>query len=421
MMIDTTFRIPKANFPWLNAQVEKLNTRAKKLNLPSLAVFEGFAAEPYVMKAADHGLAFDYEIPAINVRLVGKFPVLAGWHLVGRLNKTENGKNIVSLVPGEGEPPDWIRDFYGCQHCGHNRYRKDVFALAHEDGTYKVVGRTCLQDFLGGMSPDTLINWATMIDRLIDTIGKGRDGWVGGGVPRAVQTFPLEPVLMLTSAEIAVYGWVSAAKAYNEGKDFATKHAVMAHLEGNEAAYRRTKRLHSDAAKKGVTIFSDADLDEVRKAIEWAKNLTDTSNTYLHNIKTLAENGHATWRDIGMACSILPTYRREAARAAEQAARKAATAPSVHLGSVGAKIEFEATVLYLNTFDNGYGGVTLVKMKTDNGNIINWWASVAVRDYEAHQAIHVKDRVKVKATVKKHETYKDEPQTTVTRAKMWKV
>ena len=398
--MDITFDIPKVNLPWLHDKVEKLNKSAKKLGLDKLGLNIGNPSTPITETSPD---GFEYEIPTVTVRLLGTYPVINGWHLSARLNRTANGKNIVSTVPGEKDPPDWVREFYGCEHCGWKRYRKDVFVIASDKDEYKVVGRQCLKDFFGGMSPDALINWAKMIDAILDTRNDSKNYLGAGRVKASVLTYPLESVLMYTHAENAVYVWVSATEAWNNEDLLATKIPVRDYIENSSFSQNRRKNLHSRAQAKGITLFTDESKDEVRKAILWASELSGVE-TYQYNIKTLSENGYATWRDIGMACSILPSYRRSVTRKVRQT-----RAPSVYLGIVGKSVDFDATIVYMKEFQTQFGWSTLIKFVTDNGNVVNWWASNTPSATKG-------DKVSVKAKVKKHDEYKGTKQTTVTRA-----
>ena len=400
--MDITFDIPKVNLPWLHDKVEKLNKRAVKLGLDKLGLYIGNPSTPITETSPD---GFEYEIPTVTVRLLGIYPVINGWHLSARLNRTANGKNIVSAVPGEKDAPDWVREFYGCQHCGWKRYRKDVFVIANDKDEYKVVGRQCLKDFFGGMSPDALINWAKMIDAILDARNDSKNYLGAGRVKASVLTYPLEAVLMYTHAEIAVNGWVSATEAWKNEDLLPTKIPVRDYIDNDSFSQNRRKNLHSRAQAKGITLFTDESMNEVRKAILWASELKGVE-TYEHNIKTLAENGYTTWRDIGMVCSILPSYRRSVSRKV-----KHPRAPSMYLGIVGESVDFDATVVYMKSFQTQFGWSTLIKFVTDNGNVVNWWASNT-------PSCTKNDKVSVRGKVKKHDEYKGTKQTTITRAKI---
>ena len=397
--MDITFDIPNVNIPWLHDKVKKLNKKAVKFGLDELKLYIGNPAAPITETSPD---GFQYQIPTVTVRMLGTYPEVDGWHLSARLNRTANDKNIVAVVPGEPEPPVWVRDFYGCQHCGWKRYRKDVFVITNDKNEYKVVGRSCLKEFFNGMSPDALINWAKMIDVILETKDTSKNYLGAGRVPASVLTYPLEAVLMYTHAEIEVYGWVSAGAAWERHTYNATKLYVRGYIDNGVGSQDRRKYLYDEAQLRGIKLFTDDAKDEVKKAIEWAKGLAGIK-AYEHNIKTLAENGYATWREIGMACSILPTYRRYESRSRQS------VAPSLFLGIIGEGIDFDGKVVFTKQFATRFGVSTLVKFVTDNGNMVNWWASVV-------PPCQKNDTVNVKCKVKKHEEYKGMKQTTITHA-----
>jgi hypothetical protein len=390
------FDIPRGNIPYLRDRVEKLNKKAKKHNLPPLTLVEGERGTPIKCTAPD---GFEFEVGTLTVELRGDFPTVDGWHLVGRLNETKSGKNIVSLVPGEDEPPKWVREFYGCQHCKVKRYRKDVFII-RKNGEYKVVGRQCLKEFFDGLSPDLLVNWAKLIDLVFKIENESSKGEASPFFPAKLATYPLEEVLIYTAAEIDVFGWVSATKAWENSNLTATKVYVQGYIVPDPSIQRRRDSLKKSAKEKGVDLFTDAVRKEVLSAIKWAQNLDTSSNTYFWNIRTIAENGYVTYRDFGMACSILPTYRRSLAQGEK--------GKSDYIGKVGETLTFDGVVIYVNSFPSNYGSgtSTLIKMVDGKDNVINAWVSGS--------ALVVKgDKTKVQGVIKDHNEFRGSKETVI--------
>ena len=79
----------------------------------------------------------------------------------------------------------------------------------------------------------------------------------------------------------------------------------------------------------------------------------------------------------------------------------------------GAKVtDLAATVTVSRIIDGHYGAKTLLVLRTDGNQLIKWFAT-GVRDNEPGQRVRI-----LRATVKDHETFRDQDQTVVTRAKL---
>lgn len=100
----------------------------------------------------------------------------------------------------------------------------------------------------------------------------------------------------------------------------------------------------------------------------------------------------------------------EAEVAAKNAERAARAAASQHIGTVGQKVDFTATVEMAKPVSTRFGGTTLIKMRDASGNCLVWWAS-------AYEATYVSpgDVLSGHGKVKSHDEYQGEKQTTLTR------
>lgn len=98
--------------------------------------------------------------------------------------------------------------------------------------------------------------------------------------------------------------------------------------------------------------------------------------------------------------------RRDAQAAAERAA---AVAKSDYVGTIGQRIEFDLTVTFCASFETQYGIMYVHNMTDAAGNVVVYkGARIAQRG----------DKVKMVATVKAHNLYRDIKQTVVSRPKM---
>jgi hypothetical protein len=107
-------------------------------------------------------------------------------------------------------------------------------------------------------------------------------------------------------------------------------------------------------------------------------------------------------------------FARLAERTATRQAANAETVAAGHWGRIGVREDAQVTVASCRFFDNDFGGNWLVTMKTAMGHTLKTWTSGAFIDV-ALEAEKTGATVNVKATVKSHDTYRDLPETTVTR------
>jgi hypothetical protein len=162
-----------------------------------------------------------------------------------------------------------------------------------------------------------------------------------------------------------------------------------------------------------------ADRDEAAAARDWALNVK-ASNDYLHNIRTIAGLSEIKKKQAGFAGSIVSSYQRNLQRDAERkaaadakAARLAsaeANGGNTHQGTIGDTLTVSGKLVFSRQCHGRYGTSYLYKFDTPAGMVI-WFAS---RD----QDLATGDDVTVTGKVKKHDSYKGERQTVLTRCRV---
>ena len=395
-MEEKTYRVRKSALGEIERQFAKLNRRAKKLGVPE-AGFE--VVEEYHRKLTEDPytgamLLKEIYIPMVVIKIHGEAPKFEGWTFLGTLEHTESG-NLLKSVPGQRIPEDYRHVERKCDHCKLKRIRKDTFVVEHEDGRTLQVGRQCVRDFLGHKSPENIVKWADFMVKLND--GSWEDDYGFGGVfMKEDPTITLESCLEMSAAVIREFGWVSATKAEEEWT-MPTKERV------NDQIFNRHKLKKDDLVN-----VTDADVEIAAKAREWAKNVDPNGNDYLGNIKVIADNDYVGIRQIGIACSIIGTYKRTV----EKEERKKANFKNDHFGNLKERIDLNVKVLGI--YENeGYYGVTWIhKMVTDTGHKATWFCSSYNGVLEQGKAY------KVKATVKRHSEWQGWKETHVNRVKV---
>ncbi|CAM5334799.1 hypothetical protein SSTU70S_04926 [Stutzerimonas stutzeri] len=200
---------------------------------------------------------------------------LGNWRVIGKLEAVQGGKlafavsqeaaDVAKLTAAIDEP-------LCCEHCNTKRNRKDGFLLRdNENGDYKQVGSTCLEDFTG-INPAAALFLAQM-SSVVRLAEEDFEEFSGSGRINAVETREfLADVSFLASAS----GFVSAGKARETGW-MPTYQAVGAlnlslqqdhELEKRYWAQREEHRAKADAIR------------------EWAA-ARPAATTFDHNVKLL--------------------------------------------------------------------------------------------------------------------------------------
>lgn len=383
------YRIPNENLGALDAKFAKLARRAAKLGVEAPT-----ATHLAVETVETRGAIYTYTWVAVT----GVAPKFAGWTLTAviELDREEpDTPHVVHVVTGEADPA-WRTLAEQCDHCHvAARGRKQLVVVTHDDGTRKIVGTTCLKDFLGHAAPDAIASWAQVVVDA-DDLTEFEERGPGTGEQR------YDPVTFLawTIRAIHEHGWVARSNCRFDQTPTADTALRLLQLAAGLARPDRFEELPDD-----LTV---AELAEAAEVLAWAAELA-TDNDYLANLQAVAVKSSWRVKHLGFAASAVTAWERDRARAVEADARAAAGAASTFVGRPGERIEVDGTVTFVRFFDGDWGTRALVKIDAD-GDALTWWCS------NAANAPGIGDTVTGKATVKAHETYQGVKQTVITRA-----
>lgn len=395
-------KIQPANLEALRGRLEVLNRRAAKLGCNPVVL--EILGEEQVERTNDRGIKYTETLILACVH--GTTPKLAGWTLVASV-EWMGEERLIRCVPGLECPEQFRTGDFTCDHCKSSRNRKQVFILRHENGRHVQVGRNCIADFLGGLSPETLLAQAEWLMEVQSEMSDAEDGW-GGSYAESLNT---EEFLAATSIVIRRMGWV-ARSAANE-TTVATADNVW-YLLKPYARTEEAKREHARWIEKHNLYVVERDQDLAKEILAWASALPTTGvSDYLYNLGVACRAGFVTNKTAGIVASAVQAYLKHQEREAEIVRRQRADAAKVrgHVGTVGKREVFgPLTVRMMKYFDSQYGVKTLVKFEDATGNLICWWASKELDELEQG------DVVTIKATVKEHGDYNGTPQTIVQRA-----
>lgn len=395
--------IPIVNIPRLTDAIEAMNKKAHKLG-----------CNPIIMTL---GPITPGKPPANNptgqpsesyqeVTIDGLTPMFSGWSLVATIEPRDNGEMMIREVPGQSCPESFRTTTVGrCDHCNAQRRRSMMIVVKNEAGEHKQLGRQCVADFLGGVSPDELLARMSWIAELEEAKTSSRGGLKGNLV---VETLDF---LTAVCAAVEVHGWMAKSQC-SEWQTPTVSRAwgvfqVVCNGEIPSAEVREYLKEHGDAMRAKAAMV-----------MAWARGLTG-GNGYEYALGVAARQDVVQHKDGGILASAVSGYDRVTTQeiqnkiAAERAARNAVKAiVSQHVGEVGTRSEFHGlTVAMVRLIDSDYGVRSVIKFVDEAGNVLIWFATGAT-ELEKGQTLSIK------ATVKEHSEYQGVKQTIVTRAKV---
>lgn len=389
----TEFRIPSENLPGLKAKIARLAKRAAKLGAeaPTLTVHP-----VEEIRQGNGTVKFVYP-----VTVTGPAPRFAGWALTAviELDHAEpDAPNVVHALNDEADPA-WRTLAERCDHCNvNNRRRNKLVVVTHGNGDRKVIGTTCLRDFLGHQAPATVAGWAEYVEDL-DVAEFENEGFGGAHVE---ERYDAAEYLGWVARSCVESGWIPKSAVPFGGT--STSDDALAQLQLANGLRRPLK------GEERPEALTEAELARGAAAAAWAASVEPT-NDYLANLNAVALKTSLRTKDLGLAASAISGYAKAQEREIERAAAKEATSTSLHVGSLKERIEFTGTVSGVRFIEGNYGTRAMVKILSE-GNLLVWWCS------NAANAPAQGDEVTGKATIKAHETYQGEVQTVITRAKL---
>jgi len=402
--------VPRQNIFALEAKFKKAAKKAAKLGMPIplLHIFKD-EQEIHELEIETFEKVEKRRVVFIPVVFFGEIPIIKGWNLAAavehsRVQENEINYNTVRSVPGYDDLVDLRTAPPTCDHCGHNRFRKNTYLLHNsETNEFCRVGSSCVKDFLGDVDPTYIVNSAKHL-KFLQTFLDEFERIPGGSY---IEEFDIKEVLTITNAVIRKTGWLSRGKVMDTG-GFATADYVSEILNTYPANF-------THEMKDILNSIDDNDKKMADDSILWLKSfdLNDASlSDYIYNCSLCVKRELITTKDLGIACSIVASYRNKLAKEATQTAEQKVQKDSTFVGEIKERLRnMKVTFLKEWTFDSSWGVCTILKFINEDGNIIIWKTGY-VEQFEAGA------KMIITGTVKKHENYRDVKQTVLTRCKL---
>lgn len=395
-----TVHIDKSRVSYLKAKIEKLNKKARKLGCREMVLNIG--TEETVTYVLRNGRTVtelsENDVPVIvNVSVEAtldyEIPIIDGWELICTFDimpVPEKNEHVVftSKVPDKTLPADYLnKTEIHCDHCGINRFRNHSILLRNlESGEYKEVGSTCVKDFFGHNPKGALFMAQFKFDKVLSEL----DEYCNNQGYRMYAAYPITTYLEMAAACIRKYGWVSKGTAWDD--ETKTSTAVNVSIEFD--LLRKNKE---------PLVPDEKDKELAKATIEYFTNLDPEDNDYLTNCVKVVKLGYVPDRFEGVACSTIVTYKRTLN------VEKPDTPASEYVGNIGERINLRAECVYNMPLETMYGMSELYIFVTPAGEKVKTFYSGSKWSCDTGETYHLT------GTVKKHEEYRNEKTTILTR------
>lgn len=428
--IRTEFKIPAHNVDVLRTKLEKLNRRAVKIGCPVIAFSEIRKEEKKLKRTLACGKVVDFIQHYSVMEVTGDSPIVNGWSFVAKVEVTEAGI-LINAVPGEEVPHRYRDNQRQCEHCNHNRARTRLYIVRDQAGECKQVGASCLKDFLGHHSPEAIAQWLEALRLADEDCGEDEGGGWGGGGRITVRTLD---VLAIAHSIVRLYGYVTRKEseatltAFHDGLRTSAKEStselvfkVLFPPKFDRDDYRAREEYENFCAKVKVDA---ADENAASEILNWMIALNPVSD-YLNNLHVIAQLDDIEPKRIGITVSAVWAWMKEVQKATKQ--REAlADKSNNHVGEIKKRDEMVLILKEVRIQPGTFSDeVALIKFEDEAGNAFVWWTgSVDVQKDGVHwkgSLYQLGDKLKVKATVKKHGEFRGRLTTTLNRCTVLEV
>jgi len=407
--IKTTYLIHESKLPRIRDRIKKLNNKARKLNCPEMKII--IDPEPTYIKEKPTSInnepasTVPKKLRFFNVKVEGATPIIDGWEFVGII--LDDGlTTTIHKHPEASITPDLVK-FYTkrektCDHCNHNRYRKDTYLVKKVDsGEMKQVGSGCIRDFLGHIPLKRFLEFYELMGEYEEEPIREERGI-------KPEYFESTKWIMANVAHFTrKYGWVSKEKAAEKNK-LSTSDRVYNNLwERNPEYYEKPDKEMEEIGIKALQYV----LNEILPRMRIYKSTFDEYLDSLDNLIPSALNdGVINVRNIGYFIPLVMMMDNDIRRIENKKLEKET---SEYVGQPGERKERELTFYDSFGFDSSWGYTNVYRFKDANKNL--WiWMTGNHKDFE-------KDKIyKIVGTIKRHQEYKGVKQNLLTRCKIKK-
>jgi len=401
-----SYLIPTARVAGLDKTITRLANRVKKGKTdadfaPSLIILkeivmvsDGDGAKPF-NTSTEYSRKAKYSYYTW-VTLHYQRPIINGWQLVAVYDweTTDDGIRTcyVSPVPGMMVPLEY-RDVESgeCDHCHANRRRNKSMLVTKNFLEFKVVGSTCVKDFLGHKNPKVLMDMYSF-ELSIKLYAEEEHFPL---VDFADALLPVSTVLKLSAMMVRLFGYVKTSDYDN----IPTAGRVSTYM--NPISDKEQKFVRNN-------IPTQTDIDMGAKAAEWVLEQSD-SGDYMSTLIKCVKAGAISHKRLGFLASAITAYKR----ATEKLVEVTTNMTNEWVGEKKERLRgIVATIKMVRTIPSNFddGATIIVTLVTGEGNTFVWFAT-------NYPDAEVGDVWTFDGTVKNHNEYRGTRQTVISRVK----
>jgi hypothetical protein len=295
--------------------------------------------------------------------------------LLGNIERIEDNKNLVNVFDDRLDFSEYKQtSMTQCDHCGHKRKRNQVYIVS-DNGEIKLVGSTCLLDYLGHKNNVAYIMGLAAMGPIINC----NEPSFEGDYQRDALIYRTAPILKQYFALWLTYGYNKESFKFDIFNDKVMK------IVNDDA----------DRLDKAESLYQ-----EFMALI----NTQEENNQFLYNLKLLANSECLKWKHLGL-IAYAPEWLSKN--------RSKTFNSNEWLGTKGDKIgPLEVTLVSIKALPGYYDGPTyLHNFEDKNGNYLSWFTGTEkLLDKVSQDLI-------ISGTVKELKEFRGRKQTLLTRVK----
>lgn len=271
-----------------------------------------------------------------------------------------------------------------CQHCNSKRKRNTTYIVENVGNHTRLqVGKTCLNDYVGHDILKSL-NYFDLLEEIENDIKE-----YNMTSTREEIFLTVVDVLNFVEERITKSGYVSKKREYESGEP-STGTIIY-----KDIVYMYNSGKQLEESKKYY-------LEE----IEMIQNYV-TDSGYFLSLKNVLKHDYCKFKDLG----LLATFFVARDIIIKEQEKEQEKVISNYVGNIGDKIQKELTLTNKFGYDTIYGYTLIYLFKDVEGNVYKWTTKSGVE-------MEVGETKTIKASIKAHDEYKGEKQTTILRIKI---
>jgi len=385
--------------PEFQAKLDKLNKKIAKFGMAPIGYTTTREYEGWVTDAWDNS----YQVPFIDIKVEAPAIIQNGRDIkyLGTISKKEGQKFIFSAT----DRP-LFNTVERCDHCGVTRPR-NIHHVFDEAGKELVIGSACCHEYFGLdviKAIQILTSFMSDCDEDFGGLSYGKYG---------TPSFYFYSFGKHVTKNWA--GYLSQSKAMEQGgtSSIALVNNLINDLSSpvHSARDAQYKKEVLEILKKTPREEFDTFTAHMTKTYKDMEVKTDMDYNLKNAVFTVdGEVKHEVNNATGLFLyAIYKAYHTEAPKEPKK------PNTSVHLGTVGEKLEVTAKMINIKAIDSMYGTTYLVMFEDEAGNQIKTFTTGETADNDM-----IGQTVKIKGTVKSHDVFRDVKATLLTRVKFSK-